>query len=57
MKVGIFYEFTRNGRKETAEVTTEAPSEGAAEQKFKRQFKGRFDKVISTKEVKKPPRV
>lgn len=57
MKVGIFYEFTRNGRKETAEVTTEAPSEGAAEQKFKRQFKGRFDKVISTKGVKKPPRV
>lgn len=57
MKVGIFYEFTRGGRKETAEVTTEASSEGAAKQKFERQFKGRFDKVISTREVKKPPRV
>lgn len=57
MKVGIFYEFTRNGRKETAEVTTEASNEGAAKQKFERQFKGRFDKVISTREVKRPPRV
>lgn len=57
MRVGISYEYTRNGRKETAEVATEAPSVDAATTKFEREFKGRFDRVISTREVKRPPRV
>jgi hypothetical protein len=57
VKVGIFYEFTRNGRKETAEVSTEASSVSDAEATFKRKFSGRFDRVISTREIKRPPRV
>jgi hypothetical protein len=54
VKIGIHYEFTRRGRKETAEVSTEAASETEAKQKFERQFKGRFDKVIGTRKIGKP---
>jgi len=54
VKVGIFYEFTRNGRKETAEVSTDAPSVSDAKATFERKFKGRFDRVISTREIKRP---
>jgi len=57
MKVGIFYEYTRNGRKETAEVATEAPSVADGQAKFERSYKGRFDRVLSTREIKRPPRV
>lgn len=57
MRVEIFYEYTRNGRKECAAVTTEAASVAAATNKFKNQFAGKFDRVISTREIVKPPRV
>ena len=57
MRVGIFYEYTRNGRKETAEVATEAPNVAAAVRKFENAYKGRFDRVLSTREIKRPPRV
>lgn len=57
MKVAIFYEYTRNGRKETAEVATEAPSVADGQAKFERTYKGRFDRVLSTRELKRPPRV
>jgi len=53
-KIGIFYEFTKNGRKETAEVSTDAESEAEAKKTFERKFKGRFDKVISTRTIGKP---
>lgn len=56
MRVGISYEYTRNGRKETAEVATEASSVAAGRAKFEREFKGRFDQVISAREIKRPPR-
>lgn len=56
-KIGIFYEFVKGGRKQTAEVAVEAASPAAAENKFKNQFAGRFTRVISTREIKKPPRV
>lgn len=53
MKVAIHYEYTKNGRKQTAEVTTEANSVAAATNKFKNQFGGKIDRVIGAKEVKK----
>lgn len=56
MKVEIFYEYTRRGRKEQAAVTTEAGSVAAATNSFKNKFAGKFDRVISSREVKKPPR-
>lgn len=56
MRVGISYEYTRNGRKETAEVATEASSVAAGRAKFEREFRGRFDQVISAREIKRPPR-
>lgn len=57
MKVGIYYEYTRKGRKEQAEVSVEAPSKAAATNKFTNQFAGRYDKILSTREIVKPPRV
>lgn len=57
MKVRIFYEYERSGRKQTTEVETEASSVAAATNKFKNQFAGKFTKVISASETRRPPRV
>lgn len=57
MKVRIGYTYNRNGREQFTEVETEAPSVAAATNKFKNQFAGKFNKVISANESKRPPRV
>lgn len=54
MKIGIFYEFTKGGQKQTAEVSTEAASESAAKATFEKKFKGKIDRVISTRKIGKP---
>ncbi len=53
MKVAIHYEYTKGGRKHTAEVTTEAKSVAAATNEFKNKFGSKVDKVLDAKEVKK----
>jgi hypothetical protein len=53
-KVGIFYEFTKGGAKQTAEVSVDAESESAAKKKFEGQFKGKIDRVISTRTIGRP---
>jgi hypothetical protein len=56
VKVKIFYEFTKNGGKQHAEVLTEAPSKDAAKREFERKFKGRFDQVVEVREAPPTPR-
>lgn len=54
MKVGISYLYTKGGRQYTTEVSTEAKSQSEAKATFEKKFSGKFDRVIGTREIKKP---